>query len=293
MRFGLVGTGPWATMVHGPGLLEARDVDLVGVWGRSPEKAEALGSSLDVTAYDDYDSLLADVEAVAFAVPPDIQADLAVAAARAGKHLLLEKPVAMEVDAARAVRDAAAESGVASLVFFTDRFIEGSRAWFNEVHSTDGWRGGWLRWFASLQQEGNPFGGSAWREESGALWDVGPHVLSTMSAALGPIASLTAVGGDGDLVTLVLRHESGATTTASLTVFAPPAAEGLEAVVWGDAGVLPMPARPEEGGAGCLAIAADELVAAAKAGRSHELDVAFGTRVVELLAEAQAQLDAG
>ena len=292
MRFGLVGTGPWATMVHGPGLLEARDADLVGVWGRSPEKAGALATSLGVTAYDDYDALLADVEAVAFAVPPDVQPDLAVAAARAGKHLLLEKPVAMEVEAARAVRVAAEEAGVASVVFFTDRFIDGSRAWFNEVSSTDGWRGGWLRWFASLQQEGNPFGGSAWREERGALWDVGPHVLSTMTAALGPIVSLTAVAGDGDLVTLVLRHESGATTTASLTVFAPPAAEGLEAVVWGEAGLLPMPARPEEGGAGCLAIAADELVAAANDGRPHELDVAFGTHVVELLADAQAQLDA-
>ena len=77
MRFGLVGTGPWATMVHGPGLLEARDADLVGVWGRSAEKAETLATSLGVTAYDDCDALLADVEAVAFAVPPDVQAELA------------------------------------------------------------------------------------------------------------------------------------------------------------------------------------------------------------------------
>ena len=233
MRFGLVGTGPWATMVHGPGLLEAGHADLVGVWGRSRDKAETLAASLGVAAYDDYDALLGDVEAIAFAVPPDVQADLAVRAARAGKHLLLEKPIAMDVEPARAVRDAAAEAGVASLVFFTDRFIEGSRAWFQQVHSSDGWRGGWVRWFASLQQDGNPFGGSAWREERGALWDVGPHVLSTMSAALGPIVELTAIGGDADLVTLVLRHGSGATTTASLTVFAPPAAEGLEAAVWG------------------------------------------------------------
>jgi predicted dehydrogenase len=198
----------------------------------------------------------------------------------------------MDVDDARAVRDAAGEAGVASVVFFTDRFIDASREWFDRVHSTDGWRGAWLRWFASLQEDGNPFGGSAWRQQRGALWDVGPHVLSTMSAALGPIRSLTAVGGDGDLVTLVLRHESGATTTASITVFAPPAAEGLEAVVWGEAGLLPMPARPEEGAAGLFAAAADELVAAVGDGEPHELDVGFGTHVVELLAEAQAQLDA-
>ena len=166
MRFGLVGTGPWATMAHGPGLAAAHGVDLVGVWGRSLEKAETLAGSLGVTAYDDYDALLADVEAVAFAVPPDVQAEMALVAAQAGKHLLLDKPVAMDVEAARALRDAATAAGVASVVFFTDRFIDGSRAWFRQVASTGGWRGGWLRWFSSLQQADNPFGSSPWRQET-------------------------------------------------------------------------------------------------------------------------------
>ena len=34
MRFGLVGTGPWARRTHGPGLKAASGVELVGVWGR-------------------------------------------------------------------------------------------------------------------------------------------------------------------------------------------------------------------------------------------------------------------
>ena len=292
MRFGLVGTGPWATMAHGPGLAAARDVDLVGVWGRSLAKAEGLATSLGVTAYDDYDALLTDVDAVAFAVPPDVQAELALVAARAGKHLLLDKPVAMNVEDARALRDAASAAGVASVVFFTDRFIDGSRAWFDEVRATEGWRGGWLRWFSSLQEAGNPFGASPWRQESGALWDTGPHALSTLGAALGPIGSVTAVGGNGDLVTLVLHHDSGATSTVSLTQFAPPAAAGFEAAVWGEAGQVLMPPRPEGAPSGPLATAAEELVASAAAGTPHEVDVAFGTHVVELLTDAQAQLDA-
>jgi predicted dehydrogenase len=280
-------------MAHGPGLAAARDVDLVGVWGRSGAKAESLASSLGVPAYDDYDALLADVEAVAFAVPPDVQAELAPVAARAGRHLLLDKPVAMDVEAARALRDAAATAGVASVVFFTDRFIDGSRGWFREVRATEGWRGGWLRWFSSLQEAGNPFGASPWRQEHGALWDIGPHALSTLGAALGPVASVTAVGGDRDLVTLVLRHESGATSTVSLTAFAPPAAAGFEAAVWGEAGQLLMPPRPEGAPSGPLAKAAEELVASAATGEPHEVDVAFGTHVVELLTDAQAQLDNG
>src|SRR5688500_203213 len=136
MRFGLVGTGPWASMAHGPGLKAAEGVDLVGVWGRSPGNTRSLAASLETTAYDDFDALIADVEAVAFAVPPGVQADLALVAARAGKHLLLDKPVAISVEAARAVRDAAAASGAASVVFFTDRFVATSRAWLEDVRMT-------------------------------------------------------------------------------------------------------------------------------------------------------------
>jgi predicted dehydrogenase len=291
MRFGLVGTGPWATMAHGPGLAAARAVDLVGVWGRDPDKTAALARTLGTTPYESYDALLADVDAVAFAVPPDTQAELATAAARAGKHLLLDKPIALDVDAAHALRDAALEAGVASVVFFTDRFMERSRAWFREVRSTGGWRGGWVRWFSALQEGDNPFGSSPWRHERGALWDTAPHALSTLDACLGPIDSVTAVPGGADLVTLALRHRSGALSTVTLTQFAPPAATGFEAVVWGEAGLSPMPPRPEELFVEALTTAAEELVAAA-GGEPHELDVAFGARVVELIADAQAQVDA-
>lgn len=280
-------------MAHGPGLRAAEGVELVGVWGRSRERARGLATSLGVPAHDDYEALLADVDAVAFAVPPEVQAELALHAARAGKHLLLDKPVAMTVAAAQALRDAASSAGVASVVFVTDRFADTSRAWFREVRATGGWRGGWLRSFSSLQEQGNPFGASPWRWDGGALWDTGPHALSTLDAALGPVASLTAVGGGGDLVTLVVRHESGVTSTASLTLFAPPAAVGFEAAVWGDAGVSPMPARPDRSPAEPLAVAAQELVDSARSGEPHEADVGFGCRMVELLADAQAQIDAG
>lgn len=279
-------------MAHGPGLMAAEGVELAGVWGRSREKARILATGLGVSAYDDFEALLAEVDAVAFAVPPAVQSELALMAAKAGKHLLLDKPVAMTVASAHALRDAATAAGVASVVFFTDRFADASRAWFRDVRATEGWRGGWLRSFGSLQEHDNPFGSSPWRWESGALWDIGPHALSTLSAALGPVRSLTAVGGDGDLVTLVVRHESGVTSTASLTLFAPPAAAGFEAAVWGEVGVSPMPGRPDRSPAYVLAVAAQELVESALSGQPHEVDVAFGAQIVELLADAQAQLDA-
>ena len=293
LRFGLVGTGHWATVTHGPGLAAAEGVELVGVWGRDPARAATLAGSLGVAPYDDYDALLADVDAVAFSVPPDVQARHALAAARAGRHLLLDKPVALDAAAARELRDAATAAGARSVVFFTDRFVPTSREWFERVRGSGGWRGGWLRWYSSLQAPGNPYGGSAWRHRHGALWDTGPHALSTLSAALGPVASLTAVGGEADLVTLVLHHEGGATSTVSLTQFAPPPAAGFECAVWGEEGVLPMPPRPKDAVlAELLARAAEELVEAVGSGQPHPLGLEYGTRNVELLAEAQAQVDA-
>src|SRR6476620_4845562 len=91
----------------------------------------------------------------------------------------------------------------------------------------------------------------------------------------------------------MLGHQSGATITGSLTQFAPPAATVFEAAVWGEAGLLPMPPRPEGSLSGPYATAANELVAAAVSGEPHTVDVVFGTHVGELLANAQAQLDAG
>ena len=121
MRFGLVGTGYWARMTHGPGI-QASNNDLVGVWGRDAAKTAGIAEALGVTAFPSHAALLDAVEAVAYAVPPDVQAPLAIDAARAGRHLLLDKPVALEAATARELGDVARASGVRSAVFFTARY---------------------------------------------------------------------------------------------------------------------------------------------------------------------------
>src|SRR5829696_437475 len=114
-RVGLVGAGPWAGMFHAPMLAGASRLELAAVWARRPEAAAALADRFDSEAAGSFDELLRRCDAVAFAVPPDVQAALAVPAAEAGRHLLLEKPVATTVERARSVRDAVERSGVASV----------------------------------------------------------------------------------------------------------------------------------------------------------------------------------
>src|SRR5687768_4184998 len=104
----VIGTG-FGVRVHVPALraagftveaLVGRDAD------RTTRRAERLGVARGVT---DLDAALAlpGVVAVAIATPPHTHADLAIAAARAGKHVICEKPFAMDTAEAEAMLDAA------------------------------------------------------------------------------------------------------------------------------------------------------------------------------------------
>lgn len=289
MRIGLLGTGPWADMAHAPALSGHPGLDFVGVWGRRAEAAEELAGRHGTRAYEDVDALLAEVDAVAVALPPAVQAPLAVRAARAQCHLLLDKPVATSVEEGRAVVEAAREAGVSSVVFFTSRFQTETAAWIAEQAAVDGWFTARAEWLGSVFTSDSPFA-SSWRREKGGLWDVGPHALSVLLPVLGDVARVTAAArGPEDTVHLVLEHIGGASSTLTLGLTAPPAAAGATVEVRGKAGVTVLP-RPSEGAVETLRRAADALLAAAETGRPHTCDAAFGLRVTEILAEAERQL---
>src|SRR5687768_1179657 len=103
VEVGLVGAGPWAATMHGPVLAAGPQTRLAAVWARRPEAAARLAARLGTHAAGSYEELLDRCEAVAFAVPPDVQATLAPRAARAGKALLLDKPIALDLAGARAL----------------------------------------------------------------------------------------------------------------------------------------------------------------------------------------------
>jgi prevent-host-death family protein len=291
MRFGLVGTGYWARVAHAPALARTEDAQLTAVWGRNPRAAADLAAEYGATAHQDVAAFLAEVDAVSFAVPPDVQVPIATQAARDGKHLLLEKPIALTEAAAYGLVEAVEQSGVASVVFFTGRFQPEVRAWLAEVAARGGWQGGVSAWLGSAWQESNPFN-TPWRRDKGGLWDVGPHIVSLLWASLGPVTSVTADHGPADVTHLVLHHQDGATSTTTVTLSATEAAAVLEAWVWGESGRLAMPADSPDSVA-ALSVALSELLANARAGQTrHPCDVWFGRDVVRVLADAQRQLDA-
>jgi predicted dehydrogenase len=289
MRFGVLGTGPWAQTVHAPALAGHAAAELAGVWGRDLAKAKALGAEFEVEGFADLDELLDQVDAVALALPPDVQAPLAERAAAAGKHLLLEKPVAFSTAAADRVVAAVQDAGVASVVFFTLRFQAATSTWLTQAARTE-LAGGAGSWLASLA--GSRFAASPWRHERGALWDVGPHALSVLVPALGPVVAVQAGAGLRDTVHLVLTHASGAASTVSLSLTVAPMSAGVEFFVHGDAGRLVL--LPDSGTAvDAFGLAVDELQAAALTGGRHPCDVAFGRDVVQVLETAARALESG
>ena len=187
VRFGVVGTGWWADEIHAAGIVAHPSTELAAVWGRDPAKARAFAERRGADAVAGFDELLGQVDALAFAVPPDVQAELAERAARAGKHLLLEKPLATSLDAADRVVAALDVGGGAALVFFTGRFAPPTAAWFRDVVAAAAWEGGQATWLAALDVPESPFRDSPWRWDKGALWDVGPHALAALLPALGPV----------------------------------------------------------------------------------------------------------
>lgn len=289
MRFGVVGTGYWARETHATALAAHPDADLVGVWGRSFSRATEVAQAFGARPYEDVDEMFAAVDAVAFAVPPDVQADLAVRAAEHGCHLLMDKPVAFTTEEADRIVEVVDQAGVRSLVFFTSRFTANLAEWLSDVQQEDAWSSGYVRLYGSIFEPGNPYGQSEWRRSRGALWDVGPHALSILVPALGQVTHVIADPGLGDTVTVVLHHQSGAASTMSLSLTAPPGSRGTAWELFGEHRQTRMPdptTTPLEAMGACISTLVTE-----QSGRwQHPCDVRFGRDVVSILEAADTFL---
>jgi predicted dehydrogenase len=292
VRFGLFGTGPWAHLVHSEALSQHPGVELAGIWGRNPEKTAELAAKHGARAYDDADALIADVDTVAIALPPDVQAPIAIRAARAGRHLMLDKPVALRTEEAVELASAVAGRDLASVVFFTRRFVPETERFIADAVAAGGWTEARVDHLGSIFTPGNPFGASPWRRDRGGLWDVGPHALSLVLPVLGPVTEVTGLAGGRDLTALVLRHEGGAISRLTLSVDAPEASVRQTTEFAGEAGVWTVPAV-EFAVADCFRAALDQLLAAAAGGPKPVCDVSFGERVTAVLAAATEAISQG
>ncbi|MFJ2829542.1 Gfo/Idh/MocA family protein [Streptomyces sp. NPDC087263] len=214
VKVGLVGAGPWARAVHARVLAAGPETQLTAVWARRSEAARETAAPYGAEVAERFEDLLDTCEAVAFAVPPSIQAELACRAAEAGKALLLEKPLALDLPSAQRLVDAVDAAGVVSQLVLTSRYNPATRQFLAAAQSVDavGAR--------ACMVTGAFLGGefaTPWRLEHGALLDLGPHVLDLLDAAMGPIVRVRGTGDPRRWIELTCEHASGAVSQASLS----------------------------------------------------------------------------
>ena len=108
IKIGIIGSGSIGN-VHARALTAVGGADIVALCDVDPARLDATGDAFKVTArFDDYRKLLkADVDAVLVCVPNALHAEMAVAALASGKHVLLEKPAALNAAQAASIADAA------------------------------------------------------------------------------------------------------------------------------------------------------------------------------------------
>ncbi|MGY0020400.1 Gfo/Idh/MocA family protein [Streptomyces sp. YJ-C3] len=122
-RFALIGAGLFGER-HAQAYHRSPYVDFAAVCDMRPGRAEEIAATYGAAhATRDHRDVLADatIDAVSIATPDHLHRDLAVAAAEAGKHILVEKPLATTVEDARAIDDAARANGVKLMVDFHNR----------------------------------------------------------------------------------------------------------------------------------------------------------------------------
>lgn len=287
LAVGLAGAGPWARSVHAPMLAAGPETRLAGVWSRTETAAQSLATEHGVATFTTFDALLDACDAVAIAVPPSVQPDLAVRSARAGKALLLEKPLALDVDGAERIADAVADAQVGSVMVLTYRYAPKVRDFLANAatfHATGG-----RACFLSGAFLGGPFAGSGWRVEHGALLDVGPHILDLVDAALGPIVGMRGHGDPRGWIGLLADHQSGAVSEVSISCTAAITPSRTEVEIFGGAGARSVDGRSDSRDVVFANLRAD-FAAAAETGGPHPCDAARGLHLQRLIAMAQGAL---
>ena len=185
--------------VHLPALEACSDLHAAALWHPRRQRLDEACLSHGLVGYDDWNALLSDrsVEAVVIATPPAPRFELARRALEAGKHLLLEKPIALRADQAKELQRLAIARGLSVAVDYEYRavplFMQAERLlrsgavgtpWLVKLDWLMGSRSdparGW-NWYSQADQGG------------GVIGALGTHAFDMLGWLIGPVASVQAL----------------------------------------------------------------------------------------------------
>ncbi len=204
--FGIIGCGMIAKF-HARAIREIKGAKLVGCFNHTFEKAEVFANEFECDPHRELSELLArnDVDVITICTPSGAHLEPGLAAARAGKHVLVEKP--LEVTTARCDKliKACSDAGVQLATIFPSRFHQASQIMKKAVESN---RFGvltmadaYVKWFRTQQY----YDSGAWRgtwklDGGGALMNQAIHSVDLLLWLMGPVVEVSAF-------TSTLAHE--------------------------------------------------------------------------------------
>lgn len=237
--FGIIGCGVGATF-HLAGIRNAQNTKVIAVADTVSHKAERFAKEHNIPAwYTDYRKLLnrLDIEIVCICTPSGLHSDIAVEAAKAGKHIICEKPIDVTLPAADRMIDAAEQAKVKLGIVHQWRTYDS----FQKVRQAvqEGWLGKMVLGDAYLKyyRAQGYYDSAVWRgtwamDGGGVLMNQGIHAIDILPWIMGDVDSVYAKADHlvrnieaEDTAVVVLNYKNGAYGTIIGTTTAFPAEE--------------------------------------------------------------------
>ena len=182
-RIGIIGTG-WGARVQAPAFREA-GLEVVAIAGHRPDNTRKVATELGLQPFDDWRQLIADrsIDLVTIVTPPSEHLEMATAALSAGKHVLSEKPTALDAAEAQLLVEAARRApDRIALIDHELRFLPSFQAARHRMHDLGGIRYAETR-YSSPARGDRSREWNWWSDANrgGGVWGaVGSHFVDTL-----------------------------------------------------------------------------------------------------------------
>lgn len=224
LRFGIIGCGRIAPR-HAQSIQQVPDAQLVAVADIKPQRATTFGQEYHAADYVDYHQLLEreEIDAISVCVPSGLHAQVAIDAMTAGKHVLVEKPIAITLADADRMIDVSKATGRTLGVVLQNRYNQPMQAL---RHAYDAGKLGKLylgsvcvRWYRPQSYYEDGWHGT-WAMDGGALMNQSIHHIDALQWLMGPVTSVNAYTATlahtmeaEDVGVAIVRFASGALAT--------------------------------------------------------------------------------
>ena len=225
LKVACIGMGWWSDVLA-DAIHRSKKLKIVACYTRSEEKRRAFAAKYACAAAPSYERVLEDraIEAVINTTPNDVHLETTRAAAAAGKHVFLDKPIANSVSAGRAITEVCRKAGIV-LALGYQRRRESQFRWIRR-QIDEGAFGRLVNAEANISRDRlGKIDLNSWRYTAagmpgGVMLQIGIHYTDVLEYLLGPVkavngrfAQLVLPGDNPDVASMILEHENGALST--------------------------------------------------------------------------------